>query len=102
VEAVLASQQAGVDLMVSLAAQGRLRQQQQLADGELDRERRAVLWGQGHRHKFLAKKRRRDEAARRQHEQATSTTEPLLQPAGRETLDEEPLERQEQHDQRSH
>ena len=58
VDDVLASQQAGVDLMRDLAAQGRPRQQQLVADGELDREHRAVLWGQGHRHKFQAKRRR--------------------------------------------
>jgi hypothetical protein len=58
VEEVLASQQAGVDLMRTLAEQGRPRQQQLVADGELDREHRAVLWGQGHRHKFYAKRPR--------------------------------------------
>jgi hypothetical protein len=58
VDDVLASQQAGVDLMRRLADQGRPRQQQLVADGELDREHRAVLWGQGHRHKFQAKRAR--------------------------------------------
>ena len=58
VDDVLASQQAGVDLMRTLAEQGRPRQQQLVADGELDREHRAVLWGQGHRHKFQAKRPR--------------------------------------------
>ncbi|GAA1850758.1 phosphotransferase [Microlunatus capsulatus] len=58
VDDVLASQQAGVDLMRTLAEQGRPRQQQLVADGELDREHRAVLWGQGHRHKFQAKRAR--------------------------------------------
>jgi hypothetical protein len=58
VDDVLASQQAGVDLMRNLAEQGRPRQQQLVADGELDREHRAVLWGQGHRHKFQAKRAR--------------------------------------------
>ena len=58
VDDVLASQQAGVDLMRNLAEQGRPRQQQLIADGELDREHRAVLWGQGHRHKFQAKRPR--------------------------------------------
>jgi phosphotransferase family enzyme len=58
VDDVLASQQAGVDLMRNLAEQGRPRQQQLVADGELDREHRAVLWGQGHRHKFQAKRPR--------------------------------------------
>ena len=58
VDEVLASQQAGVDLMRTLAEQGRPRQQQLIADGELDREHRAVLWGQGHRHKFYAKRPR--------------------------------------------
>lgn len=52
VEEVLASQRAGVDLMVDLASRGYPRQQQMIADGELDRERRAVIWGEGHRHKF--------------------------------------------------
>lgn len=59
VDEVLASQQAGVDLMRTLAEQGRPRQQQLVANGELDREHRAVLWGQGHRHKFYAKRTRR-------------------------------------------
>lgn len=58
VEDVLASQQAGVDLMRTLAEQGHLRQRQLVADGELDREHRAVLWGQGHRHKFQARRAR--------------------------------------------
>ncbi|WP_375433269.1 aminoglycoside phosphotransferase family protein [uncultured Friedmanniella sp.] len=58
VDEVLASQQAGVDLMRTLAEQGRPRQQQLIANGELDREHRAVLWGQGHRHKFYAKRPR--------------------------------------------
>jgi hypothetical protein len=58
VDDVLASQQAGVDLMRNLAQLGRPRQQQLVADGELDREHRAVLWGQGHRHKFQAKRAR--------------------------------------------
>jgi len=65
VDDVLASQQAGVDLMRNLAEQGRPRQQQLVADGELDREHRAVLWGQGHRHKFQAKRPRADRDARR-------------------------------------
>jgi hypothetical protein len=64
VDDVLASQRAGVDLIVNLADQGHPRQQQLIADGELDRELRAVLWGQGHRHKFEAKPRRRPTAAR--------------------------------------
>ncbi len=58
VDDVLASQQAGVDLMRTLAEQGRPRQQELVANGELDREHRAVLWGQGHRHKFYAKRPR--------------------------------------------
>jgi hypothetical protein len=58
VDDVLASQRAGVDLIVNLADQGHARQQQLIADGELDRERRAVLWGQGHRDKFQAKRQR--------------------------------------------
>lgn len=58
VEDVLASQQAGVDLMRTLAEQGHLRQRQLVADGELDREHRAVLWGQGHRHKFQTRRAR--------------------------------------------
>lgn len=40
---------AGVDLMINLADRGYPRQQQLIADSELDRERRAVVWGQGHR-----------------------------------------------------
>lgn len=58
VDDVLASQRAGVDLIVNLADQGHARQQQLIADGELDRERRAVLWGEGHRDKFQAERRR--------------------------------------------
>ncbi|GAA1432176.1 aminoglycoside phosphotransferase family protein [Microlunatus lacustris] len=65
VDDVLASQQAGVDLMRTLAEQGRPRQQQLVADGELDREHRAVLWGQGHRHKFRAKRARERRRLRR-------------------------------------
>ncbi|SDT02559.1 Phosphotransferase enzyme family protein [Friedmanniella luteola] len=65
VDEVLASQQAGVDLMRTLAEQGRPRQQQLVADGELDREHRAVLWGQGHRHKFQAKRAREGRRLRR-------------------------------------
>jgi hypothetical protein len=64
VEEVLASQRAGVDLMINLAERGHPRQQQLIADGELDRERRAVLWGEGHRHKFRAGRRRRQQRAR--------------------------------------
>lgn len=64
VEQVLASQRAGVDLMINLAERGHPRQQQLIADGELDRERRAVLWGEGHRHKFRAGRRRRQQAKR--------------------------------------
>jgi hypothetical protein len=63
VEDVLASQRAGVDLMVDLASRGYPRQQQMIADGELERERRAVIWGEGHRHKFQARSRRPTRAA---------------------------------------
>lgn len=61
VDQVLASQRAGVDLMINLAERGHPRQQQLIADGELDRERRAVLWGEGHRHKFRVGRRRRQQ-----------------------------------------
>ena len=52
VEDVLASQRAGVNLMIKLAERGVVRQQQLIADGELDREQRAVDWGQARQHKF--------------------------------------------------
>jgi len=64
VEEVLASQRAGVDLMINLAERGHPRQRQLIADGELDRERRAVLWGEGHRQKFRAGRRRRPQPKR--------------------------------------
>ena len=57
VDDVLASQRAGVDLILNLADRGHPRQQKQIADGDLDREHLAVLWGEGHRHKFRAKRR---------------------------------------------
>ncbi len=47
------SQQAGVQMMITLAERGRLRQRQLIDDGELDRERRAVVWTADRRHKFL-------------------------------------------------
>ena len=52
VDAVVASQQAGVQLMIDLAALGRPRQIQLIAAGELEREQRAVDWTERHRHKF--------------------------------------------------
>ena len=52
-----------VGLMVDLASRGRPRQQQMIADGELERERRAVIWGEGHRRKFEARTRRPSRAA---------------------------------------
>lgn len=55
VEDVLASQRAGVNLMIKLAERGVARQQQLIADGELDREQRAVDWGQARQHKFRRK-----------------------------------------------
>jgi hypothetical protein len=55
VDDVLASQRAGVDLIVTMAERGHPRHRQLIADGELDRERRAVLWGEGHRHQLRAK-----------------------------------------------
>jgi len=57
VDDVLKSQRAGVDLIVNLADQGHSRQRQQIADGDLEREHQAVLWGEGHRNKFRAKRR---------------------------------------------
>lgn len=57
VDDVLASQRAGVELMLTMAQRGFERHQQLIADGELDRERRAVVWGEVHRHKFCAKNR---------------------------------------------
>ena len=53
VDAVLDSQQAGVQMMITLAERGRLRQRQLIEAGELDRERRAVVWTADRRHKFL-------------------------------------------------
>ena len=52
VEAVVASQQAGVQMMIDLAALGRPRQVQLIAAGELEREQRAVDWPARRRHKF--------------------------------------------------
>ncbi len=53
VDDVIASQRAGVQLMVSLAERGRTRQQQLIADGELDRERRATAWIERRRAKLV-------------------------------------------------
>lgn len=53
VEQVMASQEAGVDLMRSLAERGDPRRRQLVADGELDREERAVAWTRARRAKFL-------------------------------------------------
>ena len=53
VDAVLDSQQTGVQMMITLAERGRLRQRQLIAAGELDRERRAAVWTADRRHKFL-------------------------------------------------
>ena len=52
VAAVVASQHAGVQRMIDLAALGRPRQVEEIAAGELEREQRAVEWTQRHRHKF--------------------------------------------------
>lgn len=52
VQDVLASQRAGVHLMLKLAERGASRQQQLIADGELEREQRAVDWGQAHQPKL--------------------------------------------------
>lgn len=49
---VLAAQQAGVELMRRLAEQGDPRRSQLVADGELEREMRAVAWAWDRRHKF--------------------------------------------------
>ena len=53
VDEVLDSQQAGVQMMITLAERGRLRQRQLIDAGELDRERRAVVWTADRRDKFL-------------------------------------------------
>jgi hypothetical protein len=52
VEDVLAAQQAGVELMRRLAAQGDPRRARLVAEGELEREMRAVAWAWDRRHKF--------------------------------------------------
>jgi hypothetical protein len=57
VEQVMASQEAGVDLMRSLAERGDPRRLQLVADGELDREQRAVAWARARRAKFLPRPR---------------------------------------------
>ena len=57
VEQVMASQVAGVDLMRSLAERGDPRRRQLVADGELDREQRAVAWTRARRAKFLPRPR---------------------------------------------
>ncbi|MET1005191.1 MAG: aminoglycoside phosphotransferase family protein [Propionibacteriaceae bacterium] len=57
VEQVMASQEAGVDLMRSLAERGDPRRRQLVADGELDREVRAVAWTRARRAKFLPRPR---------------------------------------------
>lgn len=64
VEQVMASQEAGVDLMRSLAERGDPRRLQLVADGELDREERAVAWARARRAKFLGRPRP-DRPARR-------------------------------------
>lgn len=87
VEDVLASQRGGIDLMLTLAQRGMPRQVQQLADGELDRERRAVAWAAVRRSNFLPRQAGRGGAQR------------SAQTGGGEPLDEEALERQEQNHQ---
>jgi hypothetical protein len=57
VEQVMTSQEAGVDLMRSLAERGDPRRLQLVADGELDREERAVAWARARRAKFLPRPR---------------------------------------------
>lgn len=57
VEQVMTSQEAGVDLMRSLAERGDPRRLQLVADGELDREQRAVAWARARRAKFLPRRR---------------------------------------------
>lgn len=53
IDEVIDSQQAGVQMMITLAERGRLRQRQLIELGELDRERRALVWTANRRHKFL-------------------------------------------------
>ena len=53
VDAVLASQRAGVQKMLDLAERGLRRQRDLIAAGELDREHRAVAWSADRRRKFL-------------------------------------------------
>ena len=57
VDAVLDSQQAGVQMMITLAERGRLRQRRLIDQGELDRERRAVDWTADRRERFLPRRR---------------------------------------------
>ena len=54
VEAVFASQRAGVQRMLELAELGHPRYCQMILEGKLERELRAVRWGEGHRRKLQA------------------------------------------------
>jgi hypothetical protein len=56
IDEVIDSQQAGVQMMITLAERGRLRQRRLIADGELDRELRAVTWTADRRDKFLPRR----------------------------------------------
>ncbi len=53
VDAVLASQEAGVRLMLDQAARGHPRYRRLVTDGGLQRELLAMRWGQGRRERFL-------------------------------------------------
>jgi Phosphotransferase enzyme family len=57
IDEVIDSQQAGVQMMITLAERGRLRQRQLIEAGELERERQAVVWTADRRHKFLPSSR---------------------------------------------
>ena len=58
VDDVLASQRAGVEMMLRLAERGHARELQLIADGELDRERRAVAWAELRQPKFRGRAQR--------------------------------------------
>ena len=53
VDAVLASQRAGVQMMLDQAARGHPRYRKLVTDGGLQRELLAMRWGQGRRERFL-------------------------------------------------
>ena len=61
--AVLGSQRAGVQMMLDLAARGHPRYCRLVTDGGLQRELRAMRWGEGRRERFLTSVRRLQSAS---------------------------------------